>query len=114
MKKTFVLILAAVILLFHNLPVPAQDRVEVCTTYLGTGKKYKVDATVLTGTELNLRTATFNYQPLSTYAVIFWGPGQATVIELEFAIGGISAFGTRGRDQQGYRWELTTSSLFCY
>lgn len=92
----------------------AYEVIEVCATYLNSGKKYKVETSVYQGSELNKRTKSYDYNTYSKYAVIFWGPGQATVIELDFSYGGISAFGSTGEDQQGRRWELTTSTMFCY
>ena len=92
----------------------AYEVVEVCATYLGTGKKYKVETRVYQGSELNSKTNSFDYNSFSKYAVIFWGPGQASVIELDLSIGGLSAFGSTGSDQRGYKWELSTSMMFCY
>ena len=88
--------------------------VEVCATYMGTGKKYKVETRVYSGSELNSKTRSIDYNSFSKYAVIFWGPNEASVIELDFAIAGISPLGSTGRDQRGYAWELTTSTMFCF
>ena len=90
---------------------PHKER--VCAKYESTGKAYQVDATVATGTDLNNATHTFNYDAFETYAVIFWDQGQASVIKLEYSFGNISPIGSDGTDQQGNRWNVSTSS-FCY
>ena len=87
--------------------------VEVCATYKNTGEKYKVKANVMSGEELNQKTNDFRYKYLSTYAIIFWGKDQASVIELSVAPDGITIVGVTGKDQQGHPWELTTSLFFC-
>jgi hypothetical protein len=93
----------------------AREVVDVCATYTNTNKKYKVEANVYSGTDLNKLTKTFNYNSFSTYAIIFWGPEQATIIELSYAIGNkISQFGTSGKDQRGYEWNLSTLTSFCF
>lgn len=92
----------------------AYEVVEVCAKYLGTGKSYVVESKVYSGSELNQRTKSYNYNSFSTHGVIFWGPEQASVIELDFSIGNkISPYGSTGKDQRGYRWELSTSTMFC-
>lgn len=92
----------------------AAETLEVCATYKNSGMKYRVNAHVLTGSELNERTSSFRFSYFSKYAVIFWGDGQATIIELDFALGGIGPLGSSGRDQRGYPWELSTSTIFCF
>lgn len=92
----------------------AYEVLDVCATYKNTGKSYKVEARFYSGNELNQRTKTFNYEAFSNYVVIFWGQGQASVIELDYAIGGISPFGSEGKDQNGYKWEISSSTSFCY
>lgn len=84
----------------------------VCAKYMGTGKEYKVNAQIMAGTELNRRANTYNYSSYSKYAVIFWAQDQVSIIELDYP-GSVSAFGTSGKDQRGYKWELSTSTSFC-
>jgi hypothetical protein len=88
-----------------------EHREHVCAKYVSTGKAYQVDAIVASGTDLNNATHTFNYDAFETYAVIFWAQGQASVIKLEFSFGNISPFGSDGTDQEGHRWNVSTSSL---
>lgn len=90
----------------------AHEVTDVCAEYLGTGKKYKVEANIFTGSELNSKTHSLDYNWLSKYVVIFWGKDQATVIELDSPFG-VNVFGVEGKDQQGYRWSISTQMLFC-
>jgi hypothetical protein len=48
----------------------------------GWSKKYTVDVTFISGTELNEATSSFKYSSYSVYAVIFWSKEQVTVIKL--------------------------------
>lgn len=89
----------------------AYEVIEICATYVGTGKKFKVEASVFKGWELNDRTNSFKHNAFSTYAVIFWRDG-ASLIELDFD--GLSHFVSTGKDQRGYLWELSRSTWSCY
>ncbi|TNC74154.1 hypothetical protein [Rubellimicrobium roseum] len=100
---------------FLDAPVSAAAAVqvvEVCAEYVGTGAKYRVEANILSGSDLNRETGSLSYTPYSTYVVIFWGSGQASVIELDISYGP-GPLGSRGVDQQGYRWSISTSTMFC-
>src|SRR5262245_44122146 len=46
----------------------------------GWSQIYNVQCTYATGTELNTATSSFRYQAFSTYAVVFWEQGEASVI----------------------------------
>lgn len=70
MKKLFIAFLLS--LSSHSF---AYEVLDVCATYKNTGKKYKVEVNVFSGSELNSKTRSFNYTPYSKYAVIFWGEG---------------------------------------
>ena len=102
----------------------AYEVVDVCATYVNTNKKYAVEAQLYRGKELNQRTQTTNYDDLYAYAVIFWGPGKATIIKIDnsnFFPGvspSIGMLGETGKDQRGYPWQLTTRNpesinIFC-
>ena len=91
----------------------AYEVVDVCATYVNTGKKYKVEAKVFSGSELNSKTNSYEYSAFSKYAIIFWAQGQATVIKMDYSYG-ISTFGSSGKDKSGYPWSLSTSTSFCY
>jgi len=89
----------------------------------GWSEYYQVDVTFLSGSELNKATRTYNYETYSTYAVIFWGKDQASVIEVSSYTGCGSTVtkncitnkigNLEGEDQQGRTWEICTSN-FCY
>jgi len=97
-------------LLFVNI-AQASETVNVCATYLGTVKKYKVQAQQYSGSELNTATRSFDYSSLSKYVVIFWGSNQASIIELDSF--GVGIYAKQGKDQNGYLWEVSTSVTFC-
>jgi hypothetical protein len=48
----------------------------------GWSKKYTVDVTFISGSELNEATNSFKYSSFSIYAVIFWSQEQVTLIKL--------------------------------
>jgi len=83
-------LLAACTLLFLVISLVAPSpgypasRTSACAKYLNTNKAYKVDVTIIRGSELNQKTYSFDYNGLATYAVIFWSDNQASVIELDF------------------------------
>lgn len=84
---------------------------------------YTVDVTFVTGSELNRATSSFRYGGFEKYAVVFWGPGEASVIELdgffvcsfEFTRSCLSTITSRhkGVDQEGRQWEVCTGQ-FCF
>jgi hypothetical protein len=102
-------------LLFLATPVAhPSERLQVCAKYrtqYSWSDGYRVEATKATGRELNQATHSFDYNAFSTYVVIFWDRGEASIIEMDWPT--ISAFGSEGEDMRGVRWEISTSS-FCY
>lgn len=114
MRNLTYFIVTLSLFLSTSLPQSASaETVQVCATYVSTGKSYKVSASVIKGSELNTRTRTLDYEVFSTYAIITWSEGQASVIKLNTITGGISALGTVGQDQKGRQWRLSTSTLLC-
>ena len=95
-------------------PAHSATRVDACAKYLNTNKAYKVEVTLISGSELNSKTYTFDYDAFSTYAVIFWSNDQASVIELDFFLGSLNPFGTKGYDQEGRPWEISSNTTFCF
>lgn len=85
----------------------------VCAKYKNTGKSYKVNAQIMTGSELNRRAQTFGYNAYSKYAVIFWAQDQVSIIELDFP-SSVSSLGSDGKDQRGHPWELSSNTNFCF
>jgi len=90
------------------------ERKEICAKYEtanGWSDGYKVSALIIEGDDLNRETESIDYDPLSTYAVIFWGGDQASVLKLDSIIGDISSIETRATDQRGRKWKVSTSDL---
>ena len=92
-------------------------------TEYGWSKKYTVDVTFMTGSELNMATRTFKYNSFSVYGIIFWDDDEATVIKLKnFTTCGTevdktcitSVFGDlKGSDQDGDEWNICKDD-FCF
>lgn len=92
------------------------------STSEGQSKWYTVDVNFLTGLELNTATSSFRYNAFKSYAVVFWGNDQASVILInspimfcsgEFTNSCLPIFGRmKGTDQQNTEWEVCTA-LFC-
>ena len=84
---------------------------------------YTVDVQYITGADLNRATSTLNYNTFDVYAVIFWGPGEASVIEIDSFLACGSTItqncinnhigNLEGTDQQGREWEVCTKN-YCY
>jgi hypothetical protein len=95
-------------------PVPRAPEGNACLTYINTGQRYRVDATVVQGTELNRATATFNYNAFARYVVVFWGPGEASIIEMSGLFSNeLPTFGLTGTDQEGRQWRVSQATAFC-
>ncbi len=70
------------------------------------------------GTELNRETTSLDYDNFSTYAIIFWGEEEASVIKISSFTGCdgqdatknciVSGLNLEGRDQNGRVWEICT------
>ena len=116
-KNFFNLALSLLVcIFFFGMPANAQTEYTVqtvCAKYIGTGKSYKVEAQIMKGSELNRRVGGYNFTSYNKYVIIFWGEENASIIELDYSYGP-SAMGTEGKDQNGYRWEISTSTSFCY
>ena len=92
----------------------AAEKVNICAKYranYGWSTGYKVEANVLKGHELNAATNSIGYNGISTYVVIFWDEGQASVIEMDFPF--LGPVGQTGTDQQGRQWEIA-KTIICY
>ena len=103
--------LLLVLLIFTHFVFSAETK-KVCATYKNSNKSYLVDAQILSGMELAKATYNFQYNALSKYVVIFWGPGEASVIELDLPF--INILGTTGKDQKGYPWSIATNTTLCF
>ena len=84
---------------------------------------YTVDVTFMTGSELNEATSSIDYSSLSTYGIVFWGDGKATIIEISSIVfcGNKAtkscitshALNIEGESQDGRSWEICTKN-YCY
>lgn len=119
MKKLFTIILLAVCL---NTNAKFRQIVEVkYQKQYGWSKYYTVEATFMTGYELNQATQTYDYTSYSTYCVIWWGQGQCTIIKLGYVSCGYEAqpscisyyYDLDGKDQEGSKWHICLTD-YCY
>lgn len=90
-------------------PALAYQVEEVCAVYLGTGKAYRVEAQIMDGSELNDRAGGYRFSSIKTYVLIWWAEEEVSIIELDYSFGPTIS-GTEGEDQNGYRWDVSTSS----
>ncbi len=89
----------------------------------GWSKKYTVDVTFISGSELNEATSSYKYSGFSTYAVIFWSKEQVTIIKLStFLSCGTtvdkncitnSVTDLKGKDQDDDEWKICVGN-YCY
>jgi hypothetical protein len=110
MKK----IILVLIVFFHFLTLASVEKKRLCVKYeasYGWSKGYEVEATVLSGYELYQKTHNIKHLTSSKYVLIFWQPGQASIIELDFPF--INAIGTEGKDQEERKW-IVTNTIYCY
>ena len=88
------------------------ERATVCAKYRtanGWSSGYKVEATIIKGSELNQATRSVDYKAFSTYVVIFWDDDQASVIEMGWSQ--LSFIGQEGEDKRGVKWEIAKTSI---
>jgi hypothetical protein len=123
MKKLVFILTAILLLCFKAEAKYTQTCVARYMTQEGWSKKYTVDVTFISGSELNEATNSFKYSSFSVYAVIFWGEGQATVIKLSTFL----SCGTtvdkncitntigdlKGKDQDDDEWKICVSD-YCF
>jgi hypothetical protein len=123
MKKIFLL---STLLLLWTTFVEAKY-VQTCEakymTKDGWSKKYTVDVTFISGSELNTATNSYKYSSYSVYAIIFWGAGQATVIKVSNYLSCgtevdksciANTYGDiKGKDQDEDEWKICVSN-YCY
>ena len=96
----------------------ATTREEVCVKFekeYGWSKGYAVQATIISGSDLNSAVGSFNrFKPFSTYAVVFWDEDQVSIFELPpHSMGSAPMFETQVKDQEGRSWKIKQGHLFC-
>ena len=90
-------------------------------TEYGWSKYYNVEATFMTGFELNKATNTYNYSSYNTYCIIWWGPEQCSIIKLDYVSCGFEAQSfcvntypsLNGYDQDEDLWHICLTT-YCY
>lgn len=90
-------------------------------TQYGWSKYYTVEATFLTGLELNQAAQTYKYDSYATYCVIWWSSEQYTIIKLVYISCGYEAHPScisyysslDGKDQDGDKWFICLMR-YCY
>ena len=82
----------------------------------GWSSGYSVDATVISGMELNSAVNSFSrFKGFSTYAVVFWDEGQASIFELpSMSLGQLPLFATQVSDQESRVWQISKNSGICF
>lgn len=97
----------------------AAEREEVCVKYrqdFGWSNGYRVIGNVMSGSELNraVRSLT-RYRSFSTYVVVFWDEGQASIFELPSgSMGNVPMFEREVEDQYGRKWRIKRGHSLCY
>ena len=102
----------ACIAVFVTCSTFAEERLDGCVKYMNTGKIYSKELNFLSGSELNLATISRDYSSLADYVVVFWNPGEASVIKMDYPFFGIDGWGSKGSDRRGARWEVSDCSLY--
>ena len=88
----------------------------VCVKYqtqAGWSQGYQVNGTIAKGSYLNRSTSSYDYQPYSTYVVVFWRDSQASVLRLDYFSGALTAYGHAATDQNGRQWNVSKTS-YCF
>ena len=90
----------------------------VCAKYqtnYSWSRTYSVQTQIFSGQELNQATGTYTkYNFVYYYAVIWWGPGQASIIQLSIYTPGMILINTSGVDQTGVQWQLSDNNGYCF
>lgn len=100
-------------------PVFPAEQQKVCVKYeqeIGWSKSYRVDATIVKGTELIRATNDyFRFNSFSTYAVIFWEKDQATILEMPpLSMGNVPMLDSTVQDMEGRNWQIRRGNSLCF
>ena len=123
MKKTkFLLLLFFFIISTNFLYSKCRRIAEVkYQTESGWSKKYQIEVTFISGSELNDATNSYKFSSSSNYVVIFWEEGKATIIKLSTSLlcgfniscdcidNSITDF--KGYDQDGDLWNICINDM---
>lgn len=115
MSRVFWVALACGLFVWLVHPAQARETRPICAKYetqTGWSKGYRVDGHYYRGHELNEAARSAAYDIGTSYMVIFWSQGQASVIDIGWT-GAFPLYLTEGTDQEGRKWQIGSSS-FCY
>ena len=87
----------------------------------GWSKYYTVDATFMTGFELNKLTNSYSFDSYITYCIVWWQDGQCSIIALNYISCGYEAlpsclayhYSIDGKDQNDNTWNICLTYT-CY
>lgn len=108
----------AIVFLFTGIANSAEKQ-EACVKYekeSGWSKGYSVEATVISGSELNSAVGSYTrFQSYATYAVVFWDDDQASVLKLpSMSMGSLPMLESVVKDQYGRKWKIKEGNTFCF
>lgn len=97
----------------------ASESQEVCIKYrkdFGWSNGYKVTGNVVKGADLNRAVGSYTrFRSYSTYVVVFWAEGEASIFELPpGSMGNVPSFARDVEDQYGRKWQIKRGHNFCY
>lgn len=103
---------------YANVFAISLNQTDVCVKYetrSGWSKGYAVQGHLRSGTELNRATNSFRFKSHSDYVVVFWGEGQATILQLPaFSSGRVPIYERRVKDQEGRNWRIKSGHMYCF
>lgn len=95
----------------------AKEQVEACLKYStreGWSRAYSVNAKVLDGMDLNDAVGSYSrFKSFATYAVVFWGQGEASIFELPYRHD-LPFYYIEVKDQTGRLWQIREGGGYCY
>jgi len=99
-----------------NSSISNSRRELLCVKYKtnsGWSHGYTVNANVMKGSELNIKTNSYKYNSYSTYVIIFWKKGGVSILEMQMFYGIFSVYGHTAIDQNNIEWEVFKTQ-YCY
>ena len=97
----------------------AQEKQDACVKYrteYSWSKGYRIEASVMSGSDLNRAVGSVSrFNAFATYAVVFWGEGQATILKLPtLSMGNLPIIEQEVDDQDGGKWKIQRGHTLCY
>jgi len=85
---------------------------KACLEYKSTGKKYKIDARVIKGSELNRLTKSYDYNSFSKFVVVFWAEEKSTTIGMDNMFSNsLTAFAPMEKTKKGWKWSVSSQPI---